>query len=108
MAELRDLTRGSLISAGISQVRCRTLAESVRFAQACDIAALPRFQSSLCHETTAHVWAPPFPTLLRASARKERLKMPTNPRSNEQKLNTMLNVWETLAPTKSFGGMTLE
>jgi len=34
--------------------------------------------------------------------------MPTNPRSNEQKLNTMLNVWETLAPTKSFGGMTLE
>jgi len=34
--------------------------------------------------------------------------MPTNPRSNEQKLSTMINVWETLAPTKSFGGMTLD
>jgi len=33
--------------------------------------------------------------------------MPTNPKSNEQKLRTMINAWETLAPTKSFGGMTL-
>lgn len=33
--------------------------------------------------------------------------MPNNPKSNEQKMNTMVNAWETLAPTKSFGGMTL-
>jgi len=34
--------------------------------------------------------------------------MPTNPRTNEQKLTAMINVWETLAPAKSFGGMTLD
>jgi hypothetical protein len=34
--------------------------------------------------------------------------MPSNPKSNEQKINTMVNGWETLAATKSFGGMTLE
>ncbi|HXI23289.1 MAG TPA: hypothetical protein VNG71_05385 [Pyrinomonadaceae bacterium] len=34
--------------------------------------------------------------------------MPNNPKSNEQKMRTMINAWETLAPTKSFGGMTLE
>ena len=33
--------------------------------------------------------------------------MPNNPKGNEQKLRTMINAWETLAPTKSFGGMTL-
>ena len=34
--------------------------------------------------------------------------MPNNPKSNEQKMSNMLEAWETLAPTKSFGGMTLE
>lgn len=34
--------------------------------------------------------------------------MPNNPKSNEQKMNTMLNAWETLAAAKSFGGMTLD
>ena len=34
--------------------------------------------------------------------------MPSNPKSNEQKMNTMLNAWETLASAKSFGGMTLD
>ena len=34
--------------------------------------------------------------------------MPINPKSNEQKMNTMLSAWETLAPAKSFGGMTLD
>ena len=34
--------------------------------------------------------------------------MPNNPKSNEQKMNTMLNAWETLASAKSFGGMTLD
>jgi len=34
--------------------------------------------------------------------------MPSNPKSNEQKINTILNAWETLAPAKSFGGMTLD
>jgi hypothetical protein len=33
--------------------------------------------------------------------------MPTNPKNNEQKMEKMLNAWETLAPEKSFGGMTL-
>jgi hypothetical protein len=33
--------------------------------------------------------------------------MPTNPKTNEQKMERMLNAWETLAPDKSFGGMTL-
>ena len=32
--------------------------------------------------------------------------MPTSPKVNELKLNRMLNGWETLAPAKSFGGMT--
>jgi len=32
--------------------------------------------------------------------------MPNNPKSNEQKMNNMLEAWETLAPAKSFGGMT--
>src|SRR5438132_8186472 len=34
--------------------------------------------------------------------------MPNNPKSNEQKMNTMLNAWETLASAKSFGGMMLD
>ena len=34
--------------------------------------------------------------------------MPTNPKSNEQKMSTMINAWETLASAKSFGGMTLD
>lgn len=33
--------------------------------------------------------------------------MPANPKTNEQKMERMLNAWETLAPDKSFGGMTL-
>ncbi len=33
--------------------------------------------------------------------------MPSNPKSNEQKMNLMVNAWETLAPTKTFGGLTL-
>ena len=32
--------------------------------------------------------------------------MPT-PKDNQLKLQRLLNAWETLAPTKSFGGMTL-
>lgn len=31
-----------------------------------------------------------------------------NPKTNEQKMNTMLNAWESLASAKSFGGMTLD
>jgi hypothetical protein len=35
--------------------------------------------------------------------------MPKNtPKANEEKMRKMLNAWETLAPTKSFGGMTLD
>jgi hypothetical protein len=34
--------------------------------------------------------------------------MPTNPRTNLQKMERMLNAWEALAPQNSFGGMTLE
>jgi hypothetical protein len=34
--------------------------------------------------------------------------MPTNPKTNEQKMERMLSAWETLAPNKSFGGMTLK
>jgi hypothetical protein len=33
--------------------------------------------------------------------------MPTNPKNNELKMERMLNAWQTLAPDKSFGGMTL-
>lgn len=33
--------------------------------------------------------------------------MPSNPKTNEQKMNTMVNAWETLAADKSFGGLTL-
>ncbi len=33
--------------------------------------------------------------------------MPINPKTNQQKIERMLNAWETLAPGKSFGGMTL-
>jgi hypothetical protein len=33
--------------------------------------------------------------------------MAQNPKENEQKIARMLNAWETLAPGKSFGGMTL-
>ena len=33
--------------------------------------------------------------------------MANNPKATEDKLERMLNGWETLAPTKSFGGMTL-
>ena len=35
--------------------------------------------------------------------------MPKNtPKANEEKMRKMLNAWETLARTKSFGGMTLD
>lgn len=30
-----------------------------------------------------------------------------NPKANEQKLDKIYSAWKTLAPTKSFGGMTL-
>lgn len=30
------------------------------------------------------------------------------PKSTEKKLETMINVWETLRPTKSFAGLTLD
>ena len=33
--------------------------------------------------------------------------MGLNPRANEEKMNRMLNAWRTLAPEKSFGGLTL-
>jgi hypothetical protein len=33
--------------------------------------------------------------------------MPTGPKENELKMQRLLNAWETLAPGKSFGGMTL-
>lgn len=33
--------------------------------------------------------------------------MALNPKANEEKMIKMLNAWKTLAPTKSFGGMTL-
>lgn len=33
--------------------------------------------------------------------------MPQGPKENEQKLRRVSDAWERLAPTKSFGGMTL-
>jgi hypothetical protein len=33
--------------------------------------------------------------------------MPNNPKNNQEKIEKMLNAWQTLAPDKSFGGMTL-
>src|SRR5437762_9933511 len=33
--------------------------------------------------------------------------MAKTPKGNEQKMERILNAWRTLAPTKSFGGMTL-
>jgi hypothetical protein len=33
--------------------------------------------------------------------------MPSNPKSNEEKLRRVLDGWERLAPDKTFGGMTL-
>ncbi|HWT00725.1 MAG TPA: hypothetical protein VN256_10800 [Pyrinomonadaceae bacterium] len=33
--------------------------------------------------------------------------MAAGPKGNEQKLQRMINAWETLAPDKTFGGMTL-
>jgi hypothetical protein len=33
--------------------------------------------------------------------------MAISPKDNEQKMERMLNAWETLAPDKTFGGMTL-
>ena len=33
--------------------------------------------------------------------------MPNTPRSNGERMERILNAWETLAPAKSFGGMTL-
>lgn len=34
--------------------------------------------------------------------------MPKAPKDVEEKMNRMLNAWRTLAPDKSFGGMTLK
>jgi hypothetical protein len=33
--------------------------------------------------------------------------MPISPKNTEEKIDKMLNSWRTLAPEKSFGGMTL-
>jgi hypothetical protein len=33
--------------------------------------------------------------------------MPRSPKNNEEKMERMLNAWRTLAPNKTFGGMTL-
>lgn len=33
--------------------------------------------------------------------------MPSNPKANEEKMLQVLNGWKTLAPDKTFGGMTL-
>ena len=33
--------------------------------------------------------------------------MPTSPKKLEEKMERMLNAWRTLAPDKTFGGMTL-
>jgi hypothetical protein len=33
--------------------------------------------------------------------------MPKSPKNREEKIERMLNAWRTLAPEKSFGGMTL-
>ncbi|MDQ3820663.1 MAG: hypothetical protein M3362_23680 [Acidobacteriota bacterium] len=33
--------------------------------------------------------------------------MPTSPKDNEQRIRRILTAWETLAPEKTFGGMTL-
>jgi hypothetical protein len=33
--------------------------------------------------------------------------MPSNPKTTEEKLERMLSAWETLAPGKTFAGMTL-
>ena len=33
--------------------------------------------------------------------------MALNPKANEEKMNKMLNAWRTLAPEKTFGGLTL-
>lgn len=33
--------------------------------------------------------------------------MPTSPKNNEEKMLKILNAWKTLAPAKSFGGLTL-
>lgn len=33
--------------------------------------------------------------------------MPISPKNTEDKINRMINAWRTLAPDKSFGGMTL-
>jgi hypothetical protein len=40
-------------------------------------------------------------------AGERRINMAQNPKDNEQKIRRMLNGWQTLAPNKSFGGMTL-
>lgn len=39
--------------------------------------------------------------------RERNLHMGISPKHNEQKTQRILNAWETLAPGKSFGGMTL-
>lgn len=33
--------------------------------------------------------------------------MPNNPKAIEERMNRMINAWQTLAPTKTFAGMTL-
>ena len=33
--------------------------------------------------------------------------MPNNPKNAQEKIEKMLNAWQTLAPDKSFGGMTV-
>src|SRR5438105_3299909 len=54
-------------------------------------------------------WDATLSTCTCAERRRKDLKpMPSNPKSNEQKMNAMINAWETLASAKSFGGMTLD
>ena len=52
------------------------------------------------HENNQHL-------TVRRPAHKRRPYMPTSPKKLEEKMERMLNTWRTLAPDKSFGGMTL-
>ena len=54
------------------------------------------------HEST-----PQLTTTRAPSAQKGVFTMAVSPRETEQKMERMLNAWETLAADKSFGGMTL-
>ena len=53
------------------------------------------------HENNNHL------TVRRPAHRKRALHMPTSPKTIEEKMDRILNAWRTLAPDKTFGGMTL-